>query len=290
MRSFIFLALAYVLASPNPTLIQVAGRMRPMNINRTAKYSRYATAAYCKGPLLENFECKSCKGIKARFMASFGSSRLDTSGYIAVDDRDKRIVMAFRGTGGLRNQLSDIAAMLVPFLESPVEGSLVHGGFKYAMDSMATKFLPILADLFAQREYSNYTLALTGHSLGGSIASLAAVRVHTSLELPWTRMELYTYGQPRTSNVIFSKWLSQQPIGSARVVQDNDIVPHLMPVALSYYAHHHNEVWIDSNGTVLPCKRDVLEDRNCSYSVPVRKLALVSHNLYFQNIMGIKSC
>lgn len=290
MKSLLLLALRWVAAVTDPTEIGVEGAMRVMNLNRTIRYSRYATAAYCRGPLLENFECQSCTGVRARFIASFSSFAFDTSGYIAVDERDKRIVLAFKGTGGLRNQLGDITALLISFAESPTEGALVHSGFKFAMESMAVKFLPILKELYAQREYANYTLALAGHSLGGSIASLAAVKVHANLALPWTQMELYTYGQPRSANVVFNKWFSEQPIGSARVVYAADIVPHLMPISLGYYSHHHNEVWLTTNGTIVPCRKSVLEDRDCSYAVPFKSLSIRNHNLYFGIVMGKNSC
>lgn len=283
--------LGAVAGTLSPTLVSVAGEMQPLDWVRTRRYTRYAAAAYCSGALLENFECRSCTGMGGRYLTSMGNSFLDTSGYIAVDESDRRIVVAFRGTRGAVNTLIDVFAVPVPVLGGPL-GSLVHAGFNAAMESMATSFLPAIRSLLAQPEYAGYTVAVVGHSLGGAIASLAAVKLHTGLGVAWERMELYTYGQPRVGNFVFAKWLSQQPIGSSRVVHHNDPVPHLAPGALSLYAHHQNEMWIrgkDSLATIR-CRNDTLEDAGCSHSVPLGQLDAEDHTSYFQITVGRDAC
>ncbi|KAJ9078996.1 hypothetical protein DSO57_1001209 [Entomophthora muscae] len=105
-------------------------------------------------------------------------------------------------------------------------------------------------------------------------------------------MELYTYGQPRTGNFIFSKWLSQKPIGSSRVVHHNDLVPHLAPGALSIYAHHQNEVWIRARNSLsaVLCRTSRLEEPRCSHSVPLAQLSKEDHSTYFRIAVGQAGC
>ncbi|KAJ9078995.1 hypothetical protein DSO57_1001208 [Entomophthora muscae] len=181
MKPFL-VALGTVAATLSPTLVPVAGAMRALDPTRTLMYTRYAAAAYCKGALVENFECKSCTGLTGRFITSFGNSLLDTSGYVAVDETDKRIILVFRGTSGLINKLTDVTAIPVPILGGPL-GSLVHSGFKVAIKSMASSFLPVIKTLLVSPPYADYRVAVVGHSMGGAIASLATVKLNHSLGL-----------------------------------------------------------------------------------------------------------
>ncbi|KAI0244161.1 hypothetical protein L0F63_000735, partial [Massospora cicadina] len=273
----------------SPTLVQVNGSMQSLDTSHILHYNLFAGLAYCKGERLVKFQCQSCSGLRSKFVAAFSSSQTDNSGYVAVDEPNHRIVLAFRGTSGIRNAAQDILAVPVPF-DIPALGATVHAGFKLAMESLEQKFLQILSSVIANRRYSNYKLVVVGHSLGGAIASLAAIRIHFRLGIPWSRMELYTYGQPRTGNVIFARWFSQQPIGSSRVVYNNDIVPHFSPGALGVYAHHLNEVWIKPSNRIIRCATDVLEDSKCSYSVPLTQLSSQDHLMYYPITSGGEVC
>ncbi|KAJ9069236.1 hypothetical protein DSO57_1020559 [Entomophthora muscae] len=266
-------------------LIHAAWAMSQLDLDRTHQYTHYAAAAYCPGT---DFECKSCTGVDGRYVNTLNSELLDTSGYIAVDESDKRIVLAFRGTRDIENDITDLSFLLTAMLGTPF-GALVHVGFKAAMESLAPTFLPSIKELVSRHEYADYSVAVVGHSLGGAIASLATVKLHYSLGMAWEKMELYTYGQPRTGNVVFAKWLSQQPLGSSRVVHRNDVIPHLAFGLLGSYVHHQNEVWLREEAVVL-CNPGVLEDPNCSYSIPIAQLSLADHLVYFNITLGIYGC
>ncbi|KAJ9078863.1 hypothetical protein DSO57_1002100 [Entomophthora muscae] len=263
--------------------------MSPLNLGRTHKYTRYASAAICTGKLITNFECKSCTGINGRFLKSFKSTTLSSSGYIAVDESDKRILLVFRGASDITNTINNALLLPSPMLDTP-SGSLVHTGFKIAMESLAPEFLATIEALISHSRYAAYKVAVIGHSLGGAVASLATVRLHHTLGIPWEEMELYTYGQPRTGNLVFARWLSQQPMGSSRVVHRNDIIPHLAPGLLDIYTHHQNEVWLGEGTAVTFCKTQVLEDPSCSNSVPLAELSQSDHLSYFNITLGNQAC
>lgn len=88
---------------------------------------------------------------------------------MAIDDKNKLIVLSFRGSVSLANWVGNLNIELVDFLCS---GCSVHNGF---LDSWkASKDQVTQAIRQARTTYPGYALAATGHSLGGAIATLAA--------------------------------------------------------------------------------------------------------------------
>lgn len=54
-------------------------------------------------------------------------------------------------------------------------------------------------------KYPDKPLYVIGHSLGGAMATIAAVDLRVKLRLPDVR--LYTFGSPRVGNEIFSRFV-----------------------------------------------------------------------------------
>ncbi|CAN0121736.1 unnamed protein product, partial [Heterosigma akashiwo] len=86
-------------------------------------------------------------------------------------------------------------------------------------------------------------LFVTGHSLGGALASLAAydLELHT---LP--KATMYNFGSPRVGNHPFRYAYNKMVPGSFRVVTDGDVVAGLPPRL--WYQHLGTEVIIDGDG------------------------------------------
>lgn len=86
---------------------------------------------------------------------------------------------------------------------------------------------------------------MTGHSLGGALAAFAAIDIKTTFN-PQGGITLYTYGQPRVGNKVFSdllfKSLSNRYV---RVTHYDDTVAHVPPL-ISFFKHAGNEVWYKS--------------------------------------------
>ncbi|KAI9298717.1 isocitrate lyase and phosphorylmutase [Neoconidiobolus thromboides FSU 785] len=129
-------------------------------------------------------------------------------------------------------------------------------------------------------QYTNYKIRVVGHSLGGAMASLAAIKIKDKLNLSWDKLELYTYGQPRTGNVQFAEWFDALPITVARSVNYNDPVPRLPPRLTLNYSHHLNELFINGLSASY-CSTSVLEDPNCALSTPDTELDVNAHLTYY---------
>jgi len=89
-------------------------------------------------------------------------------------------------------------------------GCKLHSGFYNAFREAFPSILASVTSLHAQ--YPSYKLVVTGHSLGGALATITATEFR---RLGYTT-ELYTYGAPRIGNNKFSTFVSQSS-GNYRV-------------------------------------------------------------------------
>lgn len=64
----------------------------------------------------------------------------------------------------------------------------------------------------------SYRLVITGHSMGGAMASLFTFFILSLYQFPGTNVALVTFGQPRTGNKEYASYMNSLPIPMARVV------------------------------------------------------------------------
>lgn len=126
-------------------------------------------------------------------------------------------LVAFRGTESVRDWLADLNALRVtrPY-------GRVHRGFYHAFNDVRSLIESMLSGPASRR------IVLTGHSLGGALATVAAAEWFSAGDFqPAT---IYTYGQPRVGDNSFRNFLNLK-IGErfSRFVNDDDIVPRVPP-------------------------------------------------------------
>jgi len=130
----------------------------------------------------------------------------------------------------------------------------VNSYFAHGLDVL----WPVISAVLRDPNYANYTVAFTGHSLGGALASLGAMRTVLEGLRHGSQIQLYTFGQPRTGSSTYAFKVDALLPNSYRVVNSGDIVPRLPPcsddlleqLALpcgpqsSGVAYHHGtEIW-----------------------------------------------
>ena len=140
----------------------------------------------------------------------------ETQAFLAKRDKDKMVVLAFRGTEkeDVRDIISDID---IRFYKDK-DGVKIHNGFFKAFQKIENS---IYENIERLKEFSLY---ITGHSLGGALA-LIATRVFNSDNLA----ACYTFGSPKVGNEEFDDDI-KAPI--YRVVNAFDIVPFSPPTYL----------------------------------------------------------
>ncbi len=140
------------------------------------------------------------------------------------------VVIAFRGTlpldspdseQAIRDWINDLDAELVRGAGLP---GLVHAGFWGSLDSLWVKILPEVQRRLTQSG-PNSQLYVTGHSKGGAVANLAAMRFLIERGLG---AKAFTYAAPHPGNEDFAAAYDGH-IASVRYEYADDIVPHLPP-------------------------------------------------------------
>ena len=107
---------------------------------------------------------------------SLRASLTDEVGFIAIDNTRKDIILSYRGSSSIRNFVDDIL-----FSKTDCDfgdGCEAHAGFMAAFESTSDVVLPAIQDAVAN--YTGYTLIVTGHSLGGAVATIAAATIRDS--------------------------------------------------------------------------------------------------------------
>ncbi len=130
---------------------------------------------------------------------------------------DSIALLAFRGTSNVGQWLRD--ARFLPALHP---WGLVHGGFLTGL-FLAEGPLQEFDEAAGQAK----DIWITGHSLGGALAVLAAARLKITKGLA---PSLYTYGQPRVGFSNFADRFGTELAGKLyRFVNQSDIVPRVPP-------------------------------------------------------------
>ncbi len=125
------------------------------------------------------------------------------------------VLIAFRGTASLGDWLADLNV-----LSSQRPYGVVHRGFLNAFQVVEPQ-LRLLASGFP-----DHRLVITGHSLGGALATVAAAEWSGQFRIA----RLYTFGQPAVGKGGFSEFFRRQyPDAFFRFVNGDDIVPRVPP-------------------------------------------------------------
>ncbi|TFK19316.1 lipase [Coprinopsis marcescibilis] len=246
--------------------------------NNLERFAKFSSASYqllgCPRPvgttLIKNFD------------------RSGTQGYLSRDDSTKEIILAFRGSLSVTDAFVDLQLILQPLNTPGVTNNVkasVHTGFQFAYNAVASDVVSAVKSQVSAN--SAYTVVVTGHSLGGAVASMAALSLKAAI--PNIKMKLYTYGQPRVGNAAFVSLVEQQ-VGVNnifRAVNTFDGVPTILFKELGY-RHFATEYWQFKNGesrsNVRKCTGG--DDPSCSDSIPSTFIN-PAHLFYFGQAMAL---
>ncbi|MEM6836143.1 MAG: lipase family protein [Cyanobacteria bacterium P01_C01_bin.120] len=144
--------------------------------------------------------------------------------------KNQHIVLVFRGSQQAADWTTNFKFRMKQFAISntqqtdAIPAGEVHRGFQDAWQSVEKR---VIGKLRQWWEPGKSQLWITGHSLGGALAALAA----TSLEYQrFTVAGLYTFGQPRVGDWKFTRQVNDR-MGDRmfRYVNNNDVVPMIPP-------------------------------------------------------------
>ncbi|XP_050372276.1 uncharacterized protein LOC126790166 isoform X2 [Argentina anserina] len=174
--------------------------------------------------------------IKSEFekLCFLDNETTDTQVAIWRDSARKRLVIAFRGTEQARWKDLRTDLMLAP---AGIGGDFkqevqVHSGFLSAYDSVRIRIISLIKlatgyiDDLAE-PLQRWHVYVTGHSLGGALATLLALELASSqlAKRGVITISMYNFGSPRVGNKRFADIYNERVKDSWRVVNHRDIIP-----------------------------------------------------------------
>ncbi|MGI9623087.1 MAG: lipase family protein, partial [Acidimicrobiales bacterium] len=166
--------------------------------------------------------------------------------YVLQSESD--CVVVCRGTE--RTEWNDVRASLDFFTVPAATRGRVHRGFDREVDDLWPTIEPELAA-------TTKRLWFTGHSLGGAMAMICALRCRAEYREVQVE-ELYTFGSPRVGT---DRYVRSGELTHIRWVNNNDIVARVPPPFFGY-RHAGELVYLDRNGRVAALNaRQRAEDR-----------------------------
>jgi len=160
-------------------------------------------------------------------LPGFGVSYL-----LASNDETKEQMIAVRGTSNIENTVVDAGFILIKDEKTGID---LHQGFALSA-----------RDIYSQikrKIKADYTINITGHSLGGAVAVILAMYLDKD---DYTLGNIITFGQPKVTNISGSKQFQDLPL--YRVVTAKDMVPLVPPsdpmdlMNLSIFWHMGTEI------------------------------------------------
>lgn len=211
----------------------------------------------------------------------------DVVGFMAVDSTAQEIVISVRGSMSLTTWIGDVIWER-ELQASLCDGCWAHFGFLSAYHEIASAVNTSLAS--ASRLFPGYKVTVTGHSLGGAVATLLGMQIRDAGH----DADIYTYGSPRVGNEALARYVTRQkPGGNFRVTHLADAVPRLPPTQLGF-RHTSPEYWLGDGSprTVNYDPEDVVVCRgyynaSCNSGAPWWQVDLTSH-LYY--LVAISHC
>ena len=173
------------------------------------RYAEFAAAAYGD---VDGFK-RVCESHNFEFTNTGANISDKVRYFIATNDRNKSHIVAVRGTANMENALLDIEFELTP---DKVLGIELHKGFA---DSSQNLYGELASQL-----HKNYTVHLTGHSLGGAVAVVLGMYLDKH---GYSVGDIVTFGQPKVTNRSGAKTFEHLHI--LRVNTVADMVPMVPP-------------------------------------------------------------
>lgn len=180
----------------------------------------------------------------------FGDNRKSTLlGMVGYNPQDNLLVLSFRGTREIQDwwNNADIGRKRPTHMDDEV---LLHKGYldiaESSLLSLGRTLDLLLTDIQADVQ-DNMHVAITGHSLGGSIAAASVPFMRQ--RFPSQTMSLRMFGSPKVGGQDYNDWLNLQTIITKSFVRQTDLSPSnpsgygLMSLGTEISLPHYGDAW-----------------------------------------------
>lgn len=230
------------------------------------RYATYAALSYSTklnqiklGNLQNACDCILCKD--STFNCSVEKIYIGiVSSVLFIDHSNNEIILSIKGTTSNDEWIMDFKIIPINYhsltknlkiwekyfkYNNKCKGCLIHKGFHDGSVEIFNAMFESILKL--SNNYPNYSIIITGHSLGGAIAPL----IGNELRLLNKKSNVISFGSPKFGNIIFQKWMNKlwntnenlndlnnlfKRSSYIRVTHKDDIVP-LLPIRQMNYKH-----------------------------------------------------
>jgi len=262
MKSLLLISLFLVTITESRSVLADTVDKADEFATRSRRYLLSSWSAGCPEAELRNWTCYWCVfpgAPKVTVTHYFNGEENQIFGFGGYTQ--DHIVFSFRGTRGVANILQDLKYFQAAPFHNEIPDAMVHQGFLEAYMSLRDSIISAAGEL--SKRFPKLPLLVTGHSLGGAIATLAAVDFALNKTVT-NEVLLWTYGSPRVGNDAFADFIDSKYVNATRVTYKRDPIPHLPPKVVNYQ-HHNTEYWFQSASSYQRCPET--EDPNCIDSV-----------------------
>ncbi|KAJ2994187.1 hypothetical protein HDV02_001766 [Globomyces sp. JEL0801] len=268
----------FLLVSGAPTSVQYPFSSNP--VENFPLFIQYAGASYCERtvvPEAPDFNCGGrCTGdaLGTALIKAVNDKSTEGAAFVGYKSSFKLIIVSIRGSYTTKNWLSnvDFGRSIVDW--PAIEGfsnikpfpknATIHAGFEKTYLSIRKDLQLAIKD--AADSFPDYSIVFTGHSMGGSLASIGAVDFINLFGLTYAnRVSVYSYGEPRAGNIAWAEYVQSYPHSSriyriqrlgdlGNCIHLNGVVIHL-PYQWTGYVHSGRQyTLLDDQKTVQTCQ------------------------------------
>lgn len=221
------------------SFIPGTSRYQPVNAYWMAKLSKIAYREKSdNSPDIETIKTE-LKGIDPKYVDVSGFDANSSQGLVIK--HEDFVVASFRGTDEIADWLDNLNAV-------PTDGPLggVHKGFYKALMDIWPQMKTVIRSYRRTSDgQPDRPLWITGHSLGGALATLA---VATLVEADETFHGAYTFGCPRVGDRDFARTFNVEAKSKIYRFQNNADIVTRVPARIMGYSHVGSFIYITQDG------------------------------------------
>ncbi|KAJ9069346.1 hypothetical protein DSO57_1019484 [Entomophthora muscae] len=194
---------------------------------------------------------------------------LESRATVAVDSLNQLIVVSYRLSVAPNNWSTNEEKDLVSYPFPDGEEKVHHGHLNY-FRSIQKQTEKKAFEYLSDPRHKDYTLHVTGYSLGGSVTFISVPAWLDFLDRNEfkNKARFFAYSNPRPGNLAFANYLEALDLPLVRYAKKGDIVPHL-PEQSDGFSHVGQEFYDPEMTSLVPthlkkCSPNYVQDINCS--------------------------
>jgi hypothetical protein len=222
------------------------------------KATYFSAATYCPEKRVDNWNCNWCNKVPYfNIIETFWDNKTSTFCYFGKYNNSNEYVLAFEGSQDNRDLLIDLQiAQLVPYKHYP--DAKVHSGFWKSYLAIADEIHKLLIS------YNVKNIFVTGHSLGGALATIASLDIVEELGIK--NVSMVSLGAPRVGNAGYADLYASMLNNYYRLTHASDTVVHL-PYMYLNYKHIPHEIFYPKQTPETYSKRALKTPKKASFVV-----------------------